>query len=972
VRGTSDIGRAADRDPELGALVELVAARHSAPPASGAAPTASADAPGDLAAPPKLQETGGGWIVPISIASMLSSTCFVAKVPVANIAAFLNDLGQAAADARLRDVQFWMQQRRHRRQQDVELWGMVLDVDEVAQDPFATLSEAGLPAPNSWWRTRHGYKAVWAFNRAAELPTFEGIAQQYTLSVQGGDPQSWSPFQPQHLPIVKKTTDDGIIDVCFPATQPNASPLSVDEIEPELPPRLARALADERRLTDSERDDVEEWLADLGIPAPEGNGQRALYQSCPASDQHTKACCYVSRRDTGAIDVTCLGGHGGDGHKYWSESDLYALVSGNDRSASRLDAVRDIPPTWAGFEYLRTRVEPLFAQEERQAAASLTAAAISVWVRAKAAADLRRALKRAATLGGEISETLEIADVVQLFEQRRRGFESMTPHRLYFDDVAKDLRLLLESGERLRLKIHGDSLHMRTHRHEWMASCAYGVTVTSTKNKKTGEISVAIKNGFDRAFESEWNKALVGHSEHLAKLGVPRLTAHTLAAAFLEDSCRIAPETRCIHIVRSARLLPADTAFDPLAYFRQLYREGRLPLASEDDVPRFVMAIASPLLRFIAPGQLGIYWFIGPSGTGKDFNADLVADIHGKSVPGENVPTRFDLSLTDDLEQKRSFAKAEGTLYARAKEAGKRRQMIDFLIEVSCTDSRPARVMHGDEYQVRNTFTYLADSVETLPNRREVSRRTVMINVAAVDEDTSFGRLRDDVLKQAPNIIASLKRLIETKAPEWYLFQDKTDSRPLIPVALARLLGATLPAVSGANTDELFEAVLYFVANYPEEGEAQRKLTTKNDSQETRRLPSYRLSYFIDTMKRLPGYEQLFRQFATVKSVELFLDREARYADVKLGRRRYLRLEVSDKVYAFKLVRDARNFVFAEEKVFCAALNIEPENGSGEPPAKSSRSPEQDTASGPARFSSIVLPTPHQSGEEPDRAPKPQ
>jgi len=478
---------------------------------------------------------------------------------------------------------------------------------------------------------------------------------------------------------------------------------------------------------------------------------------------------------------------------------------------------------------------------------------------------------------------------------------------------------------------------------------------------------VAIKKTFKSEAQSDWNKALVGHSGHLASLGLPRLTVHELPVAFVRDSCDVEPVTKCIRMVRTARLKPADSTFDTMEFFRRLYREGRLPLGSEDDVPRVVMAIASSLVRLTAPGLLGIYWFTGPSGTGKDFLADLVADIHGTSVVRQ-VSAKFDLDLAGDMEQKRSFASTEGATYARAKEAGKRSEMIRKLIELPGSTTVKARAMYQKEYEIPNIFTFLADSVEDLPERREISRRTVMINVAAADENTSFGRLRAEVLARAPSIIANLLEIVESKPPEWYQNQERTDSRHVVPVALSRLFGATLPIVAGANTEDLFEAMLVFRERAAEEGQRQWSRASQSAGREAGHLPSYRVSYFIDTMAREPGYQQLFRQFATVRSIQIFLDREARYAEVKRGRVPYLPVDLDGKRYAFKLVRDGRNFVLLEEDRYCAALGINPV-GKHEPTTQAAPC-EPKSAEGPMRFSAENLPAPNQPETETERAPK--
>jgi hypothetical protein len=90
------------------------------------------------------------------------------------------------------------------------------------------------------------------------------------------------------------------------------------------------------------------------------------------------------------------------------------------------------------------------------------------------------------------------------------------------------------------------------------------------------------------------------------------------------------------------------------------------------------------------------------------------------------------------------------------------------------------------------------------------------------------------------------------------------------------------------------------------------------------RFNSYRLSHFMDITRRVDGYGQLFRDFPTVRSIHLALQRERDYADVARGRLHYLRIEHCGRALAFKLVRDGQSFVLESETEFCKAMGIVP------------------------------------------------
>lgn len=105
---------------------------------------------------------------------------------------------------------------------------------------------------------------------------------------------------------------------------------------------------------------------------------------------------------------------------------------------------------------------------------------------------------------------------------------------------------------------------------------------------------------------------------------------------------------------------------------------------------------------------------------------------------------------------------------------------------------------------IPNTFVYVADSVEDLPERREISRRTVTINVEPVADTSDRGEVTAAIVARAPDIIASLLRIVEAKPIEFYLKYPNTSTRPVLPVALADVFGTTLPDVTGASLRELF------------------------------------------------------------------------------------------------------------------------------------------------------------------------
>jgi hypothetical protein len=289
----------------------------------------------------------------VTLAPMIGTTCVTVQVPLAVLVDFLNTVGERTAAAGYADVQLWLQKRRRKRAQDpTEFHGMIVDVDVAVADLIALHSTSGGPMPNLVWPTTAGHRAAFVFNKGVDRATFERIGTELTLGISGGDPHSFSPTQGQRLPTCIKTTRAGAVLMAHQAILTNPVPFDVERWRPSLPRRLGRMLAGATELTGGERAVVEVYLENLGMPAPSEPGS-LRYACCPAEPDHSKACCYANRADDGRIYVVCLGGHGGEGKRRWSEVTLFGLATGHELVEGTFDPVVDIPPTWAGVELVR-------------------------------------------------------------------------------------------------------------------------------------------------------------------------------------------------------------------------------------------------------------------------------------------------------------------------------------------------------------------------------------------------------------------------------------------------------------------------------------------------------------------------------------------------------------------------------------------------------------------------------------------
>lgn len=596
-----------------------------------------------------------------------------------------------------------------------------------------------------------------------------------------------------------------------------------------------------------------------------------------------------------------------------------------------LDPIALLPATWAGVEVLRHAVRHLAEVKDARFAPMAT----RVWLRAQGYAEMAPMLANMPAADRRL-DRMDVPEYVKLCRGRIDGIDAAGAFNLYFDDVTHDVRLH-EGDKSLPLRIKSESLFNKAHWHEFASTLANEVRSTAIYDKNTQRYSIEVGAAAHPAKKSLGNKILIGHTGTLAALGTPRIVRHEFAAAFVKDTWSVDAATRIVAATRAARMRPAtDAGFDTLEYFLGLHKAGRIPLATELDVRRYVMALASPLLRHVAVGLLGIYWLLGPPGCGKDFLAELLPDIHRHATFGA-ASAKFTISLTNELEDKRQFYAAGPAIYGRAKEAGKRAAMAEQLIRFAGTDQLPARGMRENEIAIPNTFTWIAESAEAPPNRIEISRRTVEINCLHVDDEVSLGEVRQEILKHAPDIITDLLRKVETKPAEWYPHQANTKSRPAVPVALAQLFGATLDEVEGRSLDDLFDAMLIYSSNVLHsltEGEDQRRIALARKAKETREaytFKSYRMTHFIDTMRHVAGMQALFSELRTGKAIELLIQREVKaYRDVTRGKARCLEVEIRGKRYAFKLVKSGRNFILEELAWYHIEMN-KPE--AADPPA---------------------------------------
>lgn len=581
-----------------------------------------------------------------------------------------------------------------------------------------------------------------------------------------------------------------------------------------------------------------------------------------------------------------------------------------------------IPTTWAGVTYLRHHVPRLLL-------GYLDAEiAIALWIGFRAAAE--RAIWEAAHPGVEAPSVKEF---IEFYRKRIFGFDGYGVARVFFDARRSQLVRLDPDGACRRVLIKGVTISARAHLHEMRSALSHRLNVAP----KLGAIIELDGNVF-----SLWNKAMGGSRRALAMLGVPIVESIDYPAAFLDEDVRLADDG-VIEIRRINTVCGVDDQLDVVGYFEDLRVRGILPFDTEEDVRRFVVALALPLIRYIATGLLGVAWVLGPPGAGKDFIAELAPDLWHRALTSPTSKAKFDLDNgRDELELKRNLSQADGAVYARAKEAAKRGEnFITAMIRLGGTDRVAVRAMRQDEVEIDNTYVIVADSAEDLPDRREIYRRTLTIRMRRLDDD-ALGAARAEVMSKAPEIIASLKRLVERQTPEYFTQQSRTSGRPTGQVAMARLFGCNLDAVVGRNLDEVWEALNDYstgAAAAPESNACCKKLMNdKRVPEDVRKvlarspaaLTIYRMSAFMKASSdRLSIHHLFFAPFKSTAGIVNLIKRETDL-DRDVRQHGYLRVEIDGAKYALRLLRDDRFLLWMPEGDYRTAMGLQPLPPDGE------------------------------------------
>ncbi len=476
-----------------------------------------------------------------------------------------------------------------------------------------------------------------------------------------------------------------------------------------------------------------------------------------------------------------------------------------------------------------------------------------------------------------------------VFGRRLRGLDGSPGLEVLFDANQRALcfltagarapvRIPLRAGQALSSKQHADELH---------ALDAHELVVTPE----------ARFIGLIDRHPTLVLKALADDPHAQSRLGIARVSRPLFPAAFQEARATRDPSTGLLTREEIVELPPVGD-LDVVGYFDQLRLERRLPLASTEAVRRFVMMIASPLLREVYSGALlGIYWITGPAGAGKEFCISIARAIwESVAVPGARAVV--ELRDASGAEDRKTIATAASAVYAQAREAGKHAtSFLDHLIRMTGSSTLSVRGNYRDELELPNRLTFIADSAESVPDRREISRRTTVIEVDRIEEGFPSVAIRSEVAAMGPRIVASLKAMIESSGLDLAAIVSP-EGRPHGQMFLSQLLGATPDKVEGEDLTPIFLAMVAYARRTP----GHTYPATPNSPKIASTRPNYDGSHFVETMREEPGFQVLFKHLSTAKNLERRILREVpNYRkEVVLGQADYIEVLVDGRRYAFR------------------------------------------------------------------------
>jgi hypothetical protein len=246
------------------------------------------------------------------------------------VAAFLNNVGERAADVGFEDLQLYVGVLAG---ENAFAGGMLADVDRPIDDVIAEPPRSEALQPLVGWRTESGNaRYLYDFERIVPRKDFQNasvaqaLLEHLELTIGGVDPASARWTQRQYLPTIIRTTKGEPRVVRHSAVQLNGPTVDAGAIPRFIGPRILKALGVESRrpLSDERREELAEYLRSVGleVPAP---GLRVYVSRCPRK-QHESRKTYLNHRMDGSLFMFCLGGHDGEGPLSWNEHQLSMLI----------------------------------------------------------------------------------------------------------------------------------------------------------------------------------------------------------------------------------------------------------------------------------------------------------------------------------------------------------------------------------------------------------------------------------------------------------------------------------------------------------------------------------------------------------------------------------------------------------------------------------------------------------------------
>ncbi len=588
---------------------------------------------------------------------------------------------------------------------------------------------------------------------------------------------------------------------------------------------------------------------------------------------------------------------------------------------AHVPALRHLPLTWAALEWLDETVQKSNVDTKRCKIVRAAIAAAHCW------AHLDTHERRAAFMGIERRWKALSRTVARQLDTREANdrFAKLSPVRLAFDTRS---RVIVAVDEHYALD-GWPTAETATKFAKLLRANAPTIHVVETEGGNGPEIRPLA--------DAEASKTrLAGDAGARRVAGIPDIDVELYPVAFKRAGTRTdrTDGPRTLTVVRVPEPLAVETLtdsqelalLDPVGFLLKLFRELKTPFNTEDDVRRYAMMLAAPLLRAVCVGRLPAFLLVGGSGSGKGLSK-YVAFLIWSLAAARGAPRDCHVSIDkiDGHEQNLQFANAGPRVFVSFTEAAKS-NTLDLIVRLCERETVPGRAHHGNPIEVANTFVYVGDAVEGFSTKLETARRSIQIAMRATkhfDLEEGEGDSRTfvpttfikELAEVGPHLIEGLRRKIEAKGESFIVASSDDSGRAAATNALADLCGVSLDEVRGSPLTELFKMIADLVTgvrvdDYNSPVRASKQAAPAKGSRLAQQFKVYSPTAMLKDAARVSEHAELQRNLTHGTTVMKQIETEfgQMFVNLVATKCRVLVVHARDKFWVYAPGKDAFSF----------------------------------------------------------------